>query len=253
MPAVVISVVYQSSGGHTRRMAEAVERGCRSLEGIDVRLLEIAGADVKEGRWNNDSILARLDASDAIAFGCATYMGSGSAIFKAFLERAFDKWTEQAWKDKFACGFTNSASHSGDKLSTLTQRAIFSAQMCMIWVGVGDGPGNNWSGGSVDDNNRLGELAGGDGSVECGPGTGTCSISRRHSDGRTARKAPGGSYGAVARTPQLCHRAGQAGLSVMRHSDRAGCCCLWPRSFEPAFSWISVIRGPDKPRTQDSH
>jgi NAD(P)H dehydrogenase (quinone) len=87
-------------------------------------------------------------------------MGSVSAIFKAFLEKAFDKWIEQAWKDKFACGYTNSASHSGDKLSTLIQLAVFAAQMSMIWVGVGDGPGNNWSGGSEVDNNRLGSWLG---------------------------------------------------------------------------------------------
>jgi NAD(P)H dehydrogenase (quinone) len=160
MRKVVITVVYQSGGGHTRRMAEAFERGSRSLEGADVQLLEISGRDVKDGRWNNEAILARLDASDAIAFGSATYMGSVSAIFKAFLEKAFDKWLLQAWKDKFASGFTNSASQSGDKLSTLVQLAVFAAQMNMIWVGVGDGPGNNWSGGSVADNNRLGSWLG---------------------------------------------------------------------------------------------
>jgi NAD(P)H dehydrogenase (quinone) len=160
MSKVVITVVYQTGGGHTRRMAEAVERGCKSVEGTDVELLEIVGTDLKDGRWNNHAALARLDASDAIAFGCATYMGSVSAIFKAFLEKAFDKWIEQAWKDKFACGYTNSASHSGDKLSTLIQLAVFAAQMSMIWVGVGDGPGNNWSGGSEVDNNRLGSWLG---------------------------------------------------------------------------------------------
>ena len=94
-------------------------------------------------------------------FGCATYMGSGSALFKTFLETAFKPcWFEQQWKDKVAGGFTNSASQNGDKLSTLTQLAIFAMQMGMIWVGVSDLPGNNWSGGARSDLNRLGTWMG---------------------------------------------------------------------------------------------
>jgi multimeric flavodoxin WrbA len=160
MAGITVSVVYQSGGGHTRRLAESLAQGCRSIHDVDVHLLEIVGADVHQGRWRNDKIFSVLDASDAIAFGCATYMGSVSAIYKAFLETSFEKWTAQAWKDKFACGFTNSASQNGDKLSSLIQLAVFGAQMGMFWVGVGDGPGNNWSGGSVNDNNRLGSWLG---------------------------------------------------------------------------------------------
>ncbi len=160
MQDVQISVVYQSGGGHTRVLAEAVARGCQKVESVAADLIEIKGKDVVEGRWKNEGILNQLDASDAIIFGCATYMGSVSAIFKAFLETGFQRWVTQAWKDKFAAGFTNSASQNGDKLSSLFQLSLFAAQMGMIWVGVGDGPGNNWSGGTVDDVNRLGSWLG---------------------------------------------------------------------------------------------
>ena len=156
----IVSVVYQSGGGHTRALAEAVMRGTASVEGIEARMIEIRGEQVNQGRWKDDAIMAQLAESDAIVFGCATYMGSGSAIFKAFLEKAFDPWMAQAWKDKVGPGFTNSASQNGDKLSTLIQLTIFGAQMGMIWVGVGDPPGNNWSGGSVEDVNRLGSWLG---------------------------------------------------------------------------------------------
>src|SRR5579884_160851 len=47
-------------------------------------------------------------------------------------------------------GFTNSASQSGEKLSTLLQLMVFAMQMSMIWVGGGD----NWSGGSRTDQRR---------------------------------------------------------------------------------------------------
>jgi multimeric flavodoxin WrbA len=109
----------------------------------------------------NDKLMTALDESDGIVFGCATYMGSGSAIFKTFLEAAFrPHWLEQRWKDKVAAGFTNSASQNGDKLSTLLQLTVFAMQMGMIWVGVGDLPGNNWSGGARSDLNRLGTWVG---------------------------------------------------------------------------------------------
>ena len=88
-------------------------------------------------------------------------MGSGSAIFKAFLEAAFrPRWLEQQWKDKIAAGFSNSASQNGDKLSTLLQLNVFAMQMGMIRVGVGNLPGNNWSGGARSDLNRLGTWVG---------------------------------------------------------------------------------------------
>jgi len=156
-----VSVVYQSGKGHTKVLAEAILRGVQTIEGSGGGILEIRGQDIYEGRFENKDLMAELDVSDGIIFGCATYMGSGSAIFKAFLEAAFQPhWLEQRWKDKIAAGFTNSASQNGDKFSTLLQLTVFAMQMGMIWVGVGDLPGNNWSGGSRTDLNRLGTWIG---------------------------------------------------------------------------------------------
>lgn len=151
-----ISVVYVTNNGHTAVLAEAIARGAGAVEGITAQLIEIAQHDIKDGRWSNEHIESLLQQSDAIILGSPTYMGMVSARLKAFLEWAFNPWRAQAWKDKIAAGFTNSASQSGDKLNTLIDLAVFAAQMGMIWVGVGDPPGNNWSGGSRDDVNRLG-------------------------------------------------------------------------------------------------
>jgi NAD(P)H dehydrogenase (quinone) len=156
-----IYVVVQSGRGHTRVLADASLKGIAEVEGVTGQIREIRGPDVIEGRFVNEQLMADLDSAAAIVFGCATYMGSGSAIFKAFLEAAFrPHWLEQRWKDKIAAGFTNSASQNGDKLSTLLQLVVFAMQMGMIWVGVGDLPGNNWSGGSRTDLNRLGTWTG---------------------------------------------------------------------------------------------
>ncbi|KAA6459226.1 flavodoxin family protein [Acidobacteria bacterium AB60] len=156
-----LMVVYQSERGHTAKLAEGVAAGARSVPGVECQSCALSWDDVTKGRFANDKLFQALDECDAIVFGCATYMGSGSALFKAFLEAAFrPSWLEQRWKDKIAAGFTNSASQSGDKLSTLFQLAVFAMQMSMIWVGVGDLPGNNWSGGSRNDLNRLGSWMG---------------------------------------------------------------------------------------------
>jgi multimeric flavodoxin WrbA len=156
-----IAVVYQSGQGHTKQLAEGVVRGVHQVPGVTSESFRISGSAVHEGRFGDPALMGRLDESDAIVFGCTTYMGSCSAIYKAFLEAAFQPhWLEQRWKDKIAAGFTNSASQNGDKASTLYQLVTFAMQMGMIWVGVGDLPGNNWSGGTRGDLNRLGSWIG---------------------------------------------------------------------------------------------
>ncbi|MBH5336407.1 flavodoxin family protein [Streptomyces pactum] len=160
VPAVTVSVVYHSVHGHTQVLAEHLADGARLVPGARVHLVEIRPEDVVAGRWRDAGVMALLERSDAIVFGCPTLMGSVSAVFKAFMEAAFTPFTMQAWKDKLAGGFTMSASQSGDKLLVLQELAVFAAQLGMQWIGVGDMPGNNWSGGTRDDVNRLGSWLG---------------------------------------------------------------------------------------------
>ncbi|MCW3065457.1 MAG: Multimeric flavodoxin WrbA [Solirubrobacterales bacterium] len=160
VPTVTVTVVYHTLQGHTRVLAERVAHGARLVPGAQVPLVEIRPEAITAGRWRDDEVMTLLERSDAIVFGAPTLMGSLSAGFKAFLEAAFTPWATQAWKDKLAGGFTNSASQSGDKLVALEQLAVFAAQMSMQWIGVGDLPGNNWSGGARNDVNRLGSWLG---------------------------------------------------------------------------------------------
>ncbi|MBA3696435.1 MAG: flavodoxin family protein [Methylotenera sp.] len=145
-----IAVVYHSGYGHTAAQAQAVARGAKKVVGTEVLLLTSEEAQ----QWE------LLADADAIIFGSPTYMGSASAQFKAFMDDSSKVWFTQDWKDKVAAGFTTSGSQSGDKLSTLTQLAVFAAQHSMIWVGLGLMPGNNNSKGSVNDLNRLGSFMG---------------------------------------------------------------------------------------------
>ncbi len=156
---VSVAIVYDSGsrghpavGGRTRVIAEAVARGAEAVEGTAVGLIPVAE---REYHWEV------LDEADAIVFGCPTYMGSGSAELKAFMEETLQpRFLEQRWKDKLAAGFTNSAGMSGDKLLSLQQLAGFAAQHGMIWVTLGQLPGWQTSLGSAEDENRLASFLG---------------------------------------------------------------------------------------------
>ncbi|MDO8933426.1 MAG: flavodoxin family protein [Rhodocyclaceae bacterium] len=147
-----IAVVYHSGYGHTARQAQAVFEGAKSVAGIEATLLSVDAM--------NDAFWTDLAAADAIVFGAPTYMGSASAKFKEFMDASSKPWFTQAWKDKLAAGFTNSASQSGDKLNTLVQMMVLANQHGMIWVSLGLPPGNNSSTGSPDDLNRIGSYSG---------------------------------------------------------------------------------------------
>lgn len=156
-----VAIVYHSGGDHTALLAQAIYRGAAGVKNVEVSCHRITAAQIqKNGRWHDEAISEAILRADGVIFGCPTLMGMVSAPFKAFMEGAFTSWAVQGWKDKFAGGFTNSASLNGDKTNTQIQLLVFAAQMAMMWVPMGDHPGANWSGGSADDNNRLGAFLG---------------------------------------------------------------------------------------------
>jgi NAD(P)H dehydrogenase (quinone) len=138
MPTV--SVIYFSGGGHTTKLAEAVNKGAASVAGVKTNLIAISGKDIVEGRYKNDDVFAKLDASDAIIFGSPTYMGGPAAQFKAFADATAGKWFTSAWKDKLAAGFTVSMSPSGDKSNTLQYFFTLAMQQGMVWIGQPEMP-----------------------------------------------------------------------------------------------------------------
>ena len=143
-----ISIVHHSGYGHTRKIAEAVAEG----SGATLLAIDEHGNLAPEG-WE------RLAASKAIIFGTPTYMGNVSWQFKKFADASSAVWMKQGWKDKFAAAFTNSASISGDKQSTLYTLFTLSQQHSMLWVGTGMMPSNAKTA-TRDDVNYLSSFAG---------------------------------------------------------------------------------------------
>ena len=143
-----IVIVFHSGYGHTAKVAQAVAEGSGgTLLAID------AEGNLPEGGWD------RLAAASTIVFGSPTYMGSVSWQFKKFADASSKPWFGQAWKNKLAAGFTNSASMNGDKLSTLHYFFTLSQQHSMLWVGTGMMPSNSKAA-TRDDINYVASFAG---------------------------------------------------------------------------------------------
>ena len=138
-----ISIVYSSETEHTQRLAEAINSGCHSAQGIVTQMVRISDKDFVGSRWNNEDILAELDDADAIIFGSPTFMGSVSSKVKAFMEATVSRYLPETWNGKIAAGFTVSGGPAGDKFNTLSTLTTFAMQHGMIWVGLGCNPFND--------------------------------------------------------------------------------------------------------------
>lgn len=152
---VKVAIIFHSVTGTTKKLAEAVADGLKSVSGIDVVMAEIIGADIVEGRFRNSTFIEQLKDVDAMVFGSPTFMGCVSAQFKAFADATGDLWAEKAWSDKIACGFTIGSNLSGDQLNTIQYMQIFANQHGMLWASL-DIPGNC----DAEGRNRLGAQSG---------------------------------------------------------------------------------------------
>ncbi|HEX4342158.1 MAG TPA: flavodoxin family protein [Verrucomicrobiae bacterium] len=150
----VVSIVSFSGTGHTTKLAEAMAKGAASVDTIKTNLILLSGEDIVKGRYQNETVFAHLDASDAIIFGSPTYMGGPAGEFKAFADASSGKFFKRVWRDKIAAGFTVSNSPSGDKFSTLQYFFTLAMQHGMIWVGLGELPHQ------ANGVNRLGSFSG---------------------------------------------------------------------------------------------
>ena len=170
----VVTIVYFSGYGQTVKQAEAVAEGIRSADCISEVYRLTDQGDLPDGYTLED-----IGQAGAIIYRSPTYMGRPAWQFKKFSDACSKLFELQAWKDKIAAGFTNSASVSGDKFSTIAYFWTLAMQMGQIWVGTGLLPASkksntpadiNWSSGfggahavspadaSVDEAPRIGDL-----------------------------------------------------------------------------------------------
>ncbi len=174
-----VAIVFYSGYGHTARQAEAVRSGAAAVAGAKVELFQIdANGDLPEGAFET------LGKADAIVYGSPTYMGGPAWQFKKFADASSKAWFAQAWKDKIAAGFTNSASVNGDKFSTIEYFWTLSQQHGQIWVGTGMLPSNAKAHGPADVN----WTAGFGGAMAISPSDASPDEAPRAGDLETARR-----------------------------------------------------------------
>ncbi|MDP5138448.1 flavodoxin family protein [Rheinheimera baltica] len=152
---VKVAIIFHSASGTTKKLAEAVASGIRSVSEVDVVFAEIVGTDIVDGRFKNLALIEQLKNVDAMVFGSPTFMGCVSAQFKAFADATGDLWAEKAWSNKIASGFTIGSNLSGDQLNTIQYMQIFANQHGMLWASL-DIPGNC----DAEGRNRLGAQSG---------------------------------------------------------------------------------------------
>jgi multimeric flavodoxin WrbA len=121
-----LAIIHHSASGNTRRIAQLVAEGARSVPGIRAHLLEAEALADTPGA---------LIAFDGFILGSPTYLGGVSGQFKSFMDATGRLWKTQSLKGKLASGFTVSALPSGDKQSTLISMFVFAMQHGMYWVG----------------------------------------------------------------------------------------------------------------------
>ena len=178
MKMAKIAIVYFSGYGHTAKLADAVEQGAASVAGAQVETFRIdANGDLP------DDALDKLAAADAIVYGSPTYMGGPAWQFKKFADASSKAWFTQAWKDKIAAGFTNSASVNGDKAATISYFVTLAMQHGQIWVGTGLMPSNKKEHGPDDVNWTAGQT----GLLAISPSDASADEAPRKGDLETAR------------------------------------------------------------------
>ena len=144
-----IKVVFYSMFGHIYKLAEAVAKGARDVEGAELELLQVAELvpdDVleKSGAKKAREVFAHiptakpsdLEDADAIIFGTPTRFGNMCAQMRNFLDQTGGLWAQGALIGKVGSVFTSTGTQHGGQETTLTSFHITLLHHGMVIVGL---------------------------------------------------------------------------------------------------------------------
>lgn len=139
-----ILVLYYSSYGHVRALAEAEAEGARSIAGTHVDLKRVPETVPETVRQNagfidDDTPIATpadLESYDAIIFGTPTLFGMMAGQMKSFLDQAGGLWARNALVGKVAGVFTSTGSQHGGHEATLLSTQIPLQHFGMLIAGM---------------------------------------------------------------------------------------------------------------------
>ncbi len=131
-------VLYYSSGGTLRRMAELIVEGVERVPGAEARLRTVPkigdGAPASDGPPYAE--LDDLKECAGLALGSPARFGNMAAPLKAFLETTTPLWLSGALAGKPACVFTSSGTLHGGQETTLHSMMLPLLHHGMIIVGL---------------------------------------------------------------------------------------------------------------------
>ncbi len=127
-----VAIIYYSSTGNLRILAEAVQEGARAA-GAETRLRRVAELAPEEAiqrnpQWvaHRDSVkdepvatLDDLDWADGVLFGSPTRFGNVAAQLKQYLDQTGGLWAQNKLTEKVMSGFTSASTRHGGLESTL--------------------------------------------------------------------------------------------------------------------------------------
>ncbi|AKP48449.1 MULTISPECIES: NAD(P)H-dependent oxidoreductase [Bacillus] len=123
-----IYVVYDSEGGHTKTLAEAIAEGAKKVPGAEVLIDHVKDADIY-----------KLPEMDAIIWGGPGHFGTVSSGLKTWIDRLGYLWAEGKLVNKVGAVFCTTATIHGGVESTMLNLITPMLHHGMIVVGL---PGN---------------------------------------------------------------------------------------------------------------
>jgi NAD(P)H dehydrogenase (quinone) len=144
-----ILILYYSTYGHLRKMAEAVAEGAESVANAEVllrRVPETLPQEVLENMGAWEAHQAQLDvpeatvedlvSADAIIFGTPTRFGNMSGQMRQFLDATGQLWAQGALVGKVGSVFAASATQHGGQESTILTFHVTLLHHGMVIVGL---------------------------------------------------------------------------------------------------------------------
>ena len=142
-------IVYHSTDGHIRTMAEAAAQAAREIPGVEVtlrRVPETLSDEVLTKMGALDAARAQADVptatveelgeADAVLFGTPTRFGNMTGQMRQFLDATGGLWMKGALVGKPGGVFTSSATQHGGQESTILSFHTYLLHQGMLVVGL---------------------------------------------------------------------------------------------------------------------
>ena len=147
--SIKVHVIFYSMYGHVYKMAEAVSKGAREVEGVEVEILQVSelvpdevlersGAKAARAAFAHipTATPAKLPEAHAIIFGTPTRFGNMCAQMRNFLDQTGQIWQKGQLIGKVGSVFTSTGSQHGGQETTLTSFHSTLLHQGMIIVGL---------------------------------------------------------------------------------------------------------------------